>query len=228
MHNQNELEAGFHNVIIYNGKNRPEEGCRLSVITFKTPSDKKDDPEYKRPDARCVSVPKLTLSCTPQIVGEALLQALEDLQDAVIRSIVVAAISEGKNVINVHDDQISYEAIAEYAKQQAAGGKINKDLIEQWFDESLADKLTLALADAMKVGDKPTPEQEKKIADAVTMYKDVFKQFSAPKAGVSPRIAKQMQKALEHAENKEDRVYKALALKLAAHAEQQDPNLIGL
>lgn len=217
-----------HDVVIYNGKNKPLTDQRLSVITFKTPSDKKDDPTYKRPEARCVSVPKLQLSVTPQILSDALQQALEDLQDAVIRKLVVAAIDEGKNVITVMDSQIGFEAIAEYAKAEAAGGKLNKELIADWFDEALGDKLTLALADAMKVGEKPTPDQEKAIANAVTNYRNVFQSFSAPKAGVSPKIAVQVKKALDLAENKEHRVYKALALKVAARLDAEDPELVGL
>lgn len=221
--------SGFHDVIVYNGKQKAlGNDQRLCVVQFKTPSDKKDDPNYKRPDARCVSVPKLSLSVIPQILGDAMQQALEDLQDAAIRKLVVAAIEEGKNVITVHDDQIGFEALAEFAKLEAANGKLNKELIEDWFDENLGDKLTLALAEAMKVGDTPTPEQEKKIADAVTNYKTVFGKFAAPKAGISPKIALQMQKALVLCENKEDRVYKALDAKLKMAQEQKDPDLVGL
>ena len=227
----NDKEAGFYDVIVYNGKQKPATGHRLSVVAFKTPSDKKDDPSYKRPDARCVSVPKLEINVTPQVLQDALHQALEDLQDAVIRKIVVAAIDERKNVITVHDTQIGFEAIAEHAKLEAAGGKINKELIEDWFDTDLADELTLALAAAMNydpVKNGAEPAIEKKLADSVTGYKEVFKQFSAPKAGVSPKIAAQMEKALALAKNKEHRVHKALTLKVQAHKEQKDPVLIGL
>jgi hypothetical protein len=220
--------SGTHDVIVYNGKNKPLTDQRLCVISFKTPSDKKDDPTYKRPDARCVSVPKLSINVTPQILGDAFQQAIEDMQDAVIRKIVVAALEEGKNVITVMDSQINFEAIAEWAKLEAANGKLNKELIADWFDESLGDKLTLALATAMNVGEKPTAEQEKKIADAVTNYRTVFQTLSAPKAGMSPKIAVQMQKALGLVENKEDRIYKALSAKLAAQLEQKDPELVGL
>jgi hypothetical protein len=220
--------SGFHDVLVYNGKQKAGTNQRLSVVAFKTPSDRKDDPTYKRPDARCVSVPKLELSVTPQILKDSMQQALEDLQDAAIRKIVVAAIDEGKNVITVHDSQIGFESIAEFAKLEAANGKLNKDLIEDWFDSDIGDELTLALASAMKVGSSPTPEQEKKIAAAVTNYKSVFKSLAAPKAGLSPKIAQQMQKALVHAKNKEDRVYKALSLKLTASLDQKDPELVGL
>src|SRR4051812_9248082 len=139
------MEQAGYDVVVYNGKQQPKQGQRLAVFTFKTEKSKSEkeidgkpnpeyDPSYKRPDARCVSVPKLTISVTPQILQDALLSALEDLQDAVMRSFVVAELTQGKSVITLLDLQISFEAIAEYAKEQAAGGKINKELIELWFN----------------------------------------------------------------------------------------------
>ena len=80
----------------------------------------------------------------------------------------------------------------------------------------------------MKLPDNPAPEQEKQLAGAVTMYKDVFKTLAAPKAGLSPKIARQMLKALEQAENKENRIYKALLSKVQQHLEAKDPELVGL
>lgn len=218
----------MHDCVVYNGKQKAKDGHRLCVVTFKTPSDKKDDPTYKRPDARCISVPKLEISVTPQILKDALQQGLEDLQDAKIRSIVVAALEEGKNVITILDAQINYESLAEFAALEAANGKLNKDAIEEWFESDVASSLTLALAGAMKLPDNPEPAQEKKLADAVTVYKSVFKTLAAPKAGLSPKIALQIQKALDHAENKESRVYKAISSKVKMHLEQKDPELVGL
>jgi hypothetical protein len=224
----------MHDCVIYNGKNKPKDGHRLSVITFKTPGAKVDpkspdyDPNYKRPEARCISVPKLEMSCTPQILKDALQQALEDLQDAKIRQLVVAELEQGKNVITILDVQIGFEALAEFAALEAANGKLNKDAIDEWFEADVANQLTLALANAMKLPDNPAPEQEKTLAAAVTMYKDVFKTLAAPKAGLSPAIAKQMKKALEHAENKESRVFKALQAKVVQHLEAKDPELVGL
>lgn len=218
----------MYDCIVYNGKQTPKAGQRLSVITFKTPSDKKDDPTYKRPDARCVSVPKLDISVSPQILKDAMLQALEDLQDAKIRTIVVAALDEGKNVITIMDAQINYESLAEFAALEAANGKLNKEAIDEWFESDVANPLTLALANAMKLPETPSADQEKKLADAVTVYKNVFKTLAAPKAGLSPKIASQMKKALEHAENKEHRVFKSIETKVKAHMEMRDPELVGL
>lgn len=220
--------TGTHDVVIYNGKNSPFHNQRLSVISFKTPSDKKDDPDYKRPEARCVSIPKLEISVTPQVLKDALQDAVEDLQDACIRKIVVDALAEGKNVITIMDAQINFESLAEFAKLEAANGKLNKDIIALWFDEDVGDQLTLALAAAMKLPEIPSTEEEKKLATAVTNYRNLFQSMAAPKAGLSPKIALQMQKALGVAVNREHRVFKALDAKIKNNLEQKDPELIGL
>lgn len=226
--------SGFHTVEIYNGKNKPHADHRLCVTTFKSQSKFTDkdspefDPNYKRPDARCVSIPAVKITATPVLLQDALQQAFEDMQDAVIRDIIVAAIEEDKKLIQIHDDQVSFEAVAKFAAENAASGKLTKDGIEGWFDEELADVLTLKLANTMKLPDNATPEQNKKLADAVTSYKTVFLTLAAPKAGISPKIAKQLKSVVELCENKENRMFKVLHGKITAHLEQKEPELIGL
>lgn len=231
--------SGFHMAEIYNGKNKPHDGHRLCVTAFKSQAkftakeidgeaNPDYDPNYKKPDARCVSIPVLKITATPSLLQDALQQAFEDMQDSVIRSIIVDAIESKKELIQIHDDQISFEAVAKFAAENAASGKLTKDGIEGWFDDSLADPLTLALANKMQIPDNATPEQNKKIADAVTSYKSVFLSLAAPKAGLSPKIAQQLKTVVELCEDKENRMFKALHSKITAHLEQKDPQLIGL
>lgn len=243
-------EAGFNVVAIYNGKNSPRQDYRLSVVTFKADKTKSSkllnevdingdftgkkvenpdfDPLYKKPDARCVDVPAFKIQASPQILQDALQQAFEDLQDQVIRRLIVEAIEEGKNAISIHDDQVNCEAIAAFAAATAAGGKITKDGIEDWFDTEMANELTLAVANAMKLPDTPDAAQNKRLADMVTNYKGVFMTLAAPRAGMSKTIANQCKKALELCENKDSRMFKALDAKVRAQLEEKEPQLLGL
>jgi hypothetical protein len=229
----------FHTVELYTGKNKPKDGHRLSVTTFKSLAkftekevDGKPNPDfdatYKKPDARCVSVPSIKLECTPAIIKDAMQQALEDMQDAAIRELIIAALDEKKSIINIHEDQINYEAIARFAAENAASGKLTKDGIEGWFDDELADVLTLKLANKMQLPDNATAEQNKKLANAVTNYKGVFLSLAAPKAGLSPKIAVQLKNVIDLCENKDSRMFKVLQGKIVAHLELKDPVLVGL
>ena len=222
--------SGFHTVVPYTGKNKPADDLqRLSVLTFKTPKDKKEDPTYVRPAACCVSIPILRVHTTPSQIELALQQAFEGLQDALIRDVVVRKLEANESIINLHDDQIGFEAIAKWAAENATSGKLTKEAIFDWFDENLADVLTLRLADKMvPQGSTATPEQEKKLAAAVTNYRSTFAAFSAPKAGLSKKVAAQLQKVLALAEDLEHRVVKSLASKLELVLSEDDPELLGL
>lgn len=236
-------EAGFNIVSLYNGKNKPREGYRLAVVSFKTDKSKSEkeidvdgkkqtnpdyDPNYKKPDARCVDIPSLKLDCTPQVLKDAIQQAFEDLQDSIVRKLVVAELDAGKNVINIHDNDVNFEAVSLFAAANAAGGKLTKDGIEEWFDADLADTLTLALANAMKLPDTPSQVESAKLASAVTGYKNVFLTLAAPKAGMSKNVAGQMKSVIDLCENKEGRMFKALSVKIANHLTEKEPELIGL
>jgi hypothetical protein len=155
-------------------------------------------------------------------------EAFEDLQDAVIRKLVVEALDQNKNLISVHESQINFEAVALFAAANAAGGKLTKDGIEEWFDETLADVLTLTLANVMKLSNTPSQAESAKLAAGVTQYKSVIIGLAAPRAGMSKTVAGQLKKVLELCENKDSRMYKALTAKVTAHLVEKEPELMGL
>lgn len=232
--------SDFHTVELYTGKNKPSDDTqRISVITFKTEKRKgakeldgkpnpEFDPTYKRPEARCISIPKLKIHTTPSELQDAMQEAFNDLQDALIRRLLLVKLDAAETIINFHNDQIGFTAVAAYAAEVTASGKLTKDAIIEWFDTDLADSLTLAIAEAMKIGEKPTPEDERKLAAAVTGYRTIFTALAAPRAGLSKNIASQLQRAMVRASNPEDQVFLRLDAKLKDSLEEKDPELIGL
>ncbi len=237
--------SDFHTVEIYTGKNKPSDDTqRLCVITFKTEKKKATkeftdesgkkianpdyDPNYKKPEARCVSIPKLKIHVTPSEISDAMQTAFEDLQDALIRKLIIEKLEKNETILNFHNDQIGFTAIAAYAAEVAASGKLTKEAIHDWFDNDVADALTLAIANVMKMGDKPKPEEEKRLAEAVTLYRTTFGSFAAPKAGLSKGTALQMQKALNVCSEKESRVFRVIDQKIKDALEEKDPVLMGL
>jgi len=232
MNTENTLasESGFFTVDLLTSKSKAPDGFRLSEINFKTPKAKKNDASYKKPDARCIAIPKIKVHSTPDNLSEAWQNAFYDIQDALIRDLVITALDEKKSVITLMADQINIEAVAKFAADNVSSGKLTKEQIHDWFDESLADILTLRVAVVMKISADatPTPQQEKAIADAVTNYRTSFSSLAAPKAGLSQKIAKQLQNVLHLTEDIEHRVYRSLDSKLTDAIAAQDPDLIAL
>ena len=223
-------ETGFFTVDLLTSKSKAPDGFRLSEINFKTPKAKKNDPAYKKPDARCIAIPKIKVHSTPDNLSEAWQNAFYDLQDALIRDLIITALDEKKSIITLMAEQINVEAVAKFAADSATSGKLTKEQIHDWFDDALGDLLTLRVAVAMRIpaDATPTPQQEKAIADAVTNYRTSFSSLAAPKAGLSQKIAKQLHSVLHFAEDVEHRVYRSLDSKLTDVIAAQDPDLIAL
>ena len=187
---------------------------RLCVLDFKTPSDKKDDREYKKPASRCVSVPIISLEVVPEILKDALQDAFADMQDALIRTKFMAALESSKDgnpSVTILDSDISPAAVASYAAEKAISGKLSGEKIGAWFDAALADPLMLALANAMQYSDEVTPEQQAKLDAAIKQHRTYLAKLAGP-AQLPPTLTKQLLQAVKLADD--DKIKRQLQSKL--------------
>lgn len=222
----------FHDVLPYNVSSKALDGQRLSIITFKTPKDKKDDANYKKPENRCVSIPILSVKVTvsgdhPDCMQSPMQALFEELQDSVIRSHVVAAIEDDAKIITVSDDQISFAACAAWAAENAISGKLTKDVINGWFEANMSEPLEVALANAMGLPSEGiSAAQVEKLNAAVKQHKLLFADCAATRPAIAPPVAKSLLSALKLTED--DRVVLSLRDKLKKIAEPKAVEFFGL
>lgn len=203
------MEQTQYVVGIHTDSTKPtNESHRLSVIAFKTPSDKKNDATYKRPVTRSVSVPQITLTIQPDVIRDALQAAYYDLQDQVIREIVVSSLDAGMQAadgtlkkIVIDSNQISLEACAAFYARKSIGTKLSKDMLASWFDSDLATQLELALISALKLPEQPAPEEQAKLDAAVKQHRNLIVSLAAPTASLPDHITKQLQRAVNLADD---------------------------
>lgn len=121
-----------------------------------------------------------------------LVQCVQDVQDKMIRRVT----DSGRNIIT--DSDIAMDVVAQYLEETDENiGRISKDKIEQWFKDEMADTLLVAFANKLGVGDVPTPDEEKKLAQACKGYQDVFATLAAKNPVVDPKIGDRLIKALD-------------------------------
>lgn len=119
-------------------------------------------------------------------------QCLMDVQDKMVRAIT----DNGRNIIT--DSDIDAAALVEYLESNDENiGRLSKDKITQWFTAEMQDTLMVAFADKLGVSDTPTPDEEKKIAQACAGYKDVFSTLAAKQPSVDPKIGERLLAALD-------------------------------
>lgn len=134
----------------------------------------------------------LTYCLQDSTLNAYLVQCVQDVQDKMIRRVT----DSGRNIIT--DNDIAMDVIAAYLEETDENiGRISKDKIEQWFKDEMADTLLVAFANKLGVGDVPTPDEEKKLAQACKGYQDVFATLAAKNPVVDPKIGDRLIKALD-------------------------------
>jgi hypothetical protein len=174
---------------------------RLAVIRWKTPSDKKDDPSFRKLPTRCVSIPRTSLMVEPEVLRSAMVQAFEDMQDEVIRALILEGISNGDNNPYITAEQVSEEAVAAFITAKAISGRLSGELLQSWYNTNLKDKLTLALGNAMKLPDNPSAEQSQRLEKALEQHSKLIQSLASPRASMPENICKQLKKAVSLAED---------------------------
>lgn len=224
--NDNQSSAAY-DVRKYTGDNKPADGHRLSILTFKTPSKEKNNAAYVKPDNLCVSIPQLSVKSIPDALSSAWQACFEDLQDACIRNLLV---NEDGEVIKskkfILDAEIDFAACAAYAAASAVSGKLTKEVIGNWFDANLADALTVALANALQIGDTPTAEETAKLDVILKQHKDALASCAATIPNLPVKTAKSLANAVALAED--DRIKSSLAAKLHKLANPKSVEFFGL
>lgn len=166
---------------------KPREGMRLAKCSYKTP--KNGGPKK---DSKCVSVPFFKIDGDQVVrIQSHINNWIEGIQDNLIRD----RIEEGAVLITASD--ISFDKIAEFLEADARGDRLTSDAVKVWFDESLADTLTVALADKFKISDSPSDAETKKLTQAITVYRDKFASMAGGRTQFSAEVATKLRKVLE-------------------------------
>ena len=118
---------------------------------------------------------------------------LADVQDKVIRSLYEG--SEG-NLSSVADSEISVTACIGFLEAESEGGRLTRDAVQNWFDSSLADNLTVYIAEKLGFND-PSEAQMAQIEQHVKGYREVLASLSGGATSLAVPQIKGCRKALE-------------------------------
>lgn len=173
----------------------PSQGMwRLSVVSWKTPQSEVKNPDFKRRSSICVAVP-IVVSSFPHssILSTALVQAVNDMQDAVVRDYVNALIEADTSVNligqSVPRELLTDEGIAAWFANKSVNGRLSKDAVFNWFDTVLAGTLTDKLSALPGI-------DEEKLLKAVQQHRKLLADLASPRAQMPEVLAGQLRKAL--------------------------------
>lgn len=171
-----------HNVVPFvAGTSAPLTGQRLAKVGYK-----KTTAMPNPPASVCASVPPLNTQdveyridrLMPYIKG-----MLESAQDGILRSLYE---SSDYGLSSVSDDDLSVDACISFLAAEAAGDRLKKDAILQWFDSEVAENLTILVAEKLGFTEMNT-ETEKTVAKHVGIYRDLIGMLAGGKTILEPK-----------------------------------------
>ena len=163
------------------GTSAPLSGQRLAKVGYKKTAAMPNPPA-----SVCASVPMIQPADVLDKVQRLLPYIgamLESAQDGILRSLYE---SSDYSLSSVSDDDISVDACISYLAAEAAGDRLKKDAILQWFDSEVAENLTILVAEKLGFSDL-TPDAEKTVAKHVGIYRDLIGMLAGGKTILEPK-----------------------------------------
>ena len=169
-----------HSLVLFTaGESKPQSGQRLAKIGYKQTEAMTKKGEVA-PLSVCASVPQVSVDDVRANIDRLLPYIgtmIENAQDGIIRSLYESA---GHTLIAVDDADISVSACIGYLAAEAAGDRLKKDVIEQWFDSEVKENLTVFLAEKLGFSEL-TPENCKVVDKHVATYRGLISSLAGGK-----------------------------------------------
>lgn len=181
---------------------------RLVVIRFK---EKKGSTTPKSP-SYCVSIPVLEVTTNDELLNKAATAAIQELQDSIIRERVEAFLEDTSIRKEINELEINAIAISTFYDRVATSGRLSKELLSSWFDETLAEELALALLVAVP----SLQSDEAQLSAVLKSHKDHICNLASPRANMPQKLATQLRKAVLLAKEEEGKIKPTLLSKLDA------------
>lgn len=195
------------------GESKPATGQRLAKIGYKQTEAMTKKGEVAPPSV-CVSLPQVPVDDVRANIDRLLPYIgtmIENAQDGIVRSLYE---SSGHALISVDDADISVSACISFMAAEAAGDRLKKETVEQWFDSEVAENLTVFLAE--KLGFSELTADNMKVVDKhVAIYRALIGSLAGGKTILETKQINGCKKAIQLAASA-DRIAQRLTERLIA------------
>lgn len=189
------IDTLAHSVVDYDPKaSKAFTGQRLSKITYKTVTDKESPLCGIKRDSKCVSLPLVAhadVIANATALAPVVAEYLQSVQDKIVRDRVDAGAT------SISMEEISIAGCIEWLESNSESGRITKEFVATWFNETLSDSLAVLLADKLGVSATPTDSESAKILAVVEQFKAKISSLAGGKTSYEPKLCKSLLNVLE-------------------------------
>lgn len=183
-----------HSVVSYDPKSsKAFSGQRLSKVTYKTVTNKEDPLYGIKRESKCVSLPMVPVAdvvSNIQALAPVVVEYLHSVQDKIVRERIDAG------ALNIAMSDVSIAACIEYLESNSESGRLTKEVVASWFNETIAEPLAVTLADRLGVSATPTDAESAKILAVVEAFKGKVAALAGGKTAYEPKVCTSLISAL--------------------------------
>lgn len=189
------IDSLNHSVVSYDPKSsKAFNGQRLAKVTYKTITDKESPLCGIKRESKCVSIPVVAVGeviANAAILAPAIAEYLQTVQDRIVRE----RIDLGAASISM--DEISIAGCIDWLENNSESGRLTKESVATWFNETISESLAVVLADKLGVSSTPTDSESAKILAVVDQFKAKISSLAGGKTSYEPKLCKSLLNALE-------------------------------
>lgn len=183
-----------HSVVSYDPRSsKAFSGQRLSKVTYKTVTNKEDPLYGIKRESKCVSLPMIPVAdvvSNIQALAPVVVEYLHSVQDKIVRERIDAG------ALSISMDEISIAGCIEYLDSNSESGRLTKEVVAAWFNETIAEPLAVTLADRLGVSATPTDAESAKILAVVEAFKGKVAALAGGKTAYEPKVCTSLISAL--------------------------------
>lgn len=143
---------------------------------------------------------------TNHISEELLKERLDDIMPFVVDFFLdkeEAMIKEEhkKGVLNIHSNSLSIDKILEYLEANETSGRLNKEMIEEWFDTYIKDNLAELFAAKMGLTADSSETELEKLEQVLAAYRLKLSGLASPKVSMKEEDCLALIKVIEKADS---------------------------
>lgn len=196
-------------VLAFTGKEQAPAGFRVISLHWKERKATADKPAIAKRASVSLVAPCITVAVEPASLQVACQEAVNELQDALARSLVEA----DKDIKFIPFASLDADAIVSFASAVSTSKRLNSASIVGWFDANLQDPLMAALTKALNITD-PNDLDMTKLIQGVDVYRNRFAELAAPKPSVTLADAEKLLRWAQQATDQESPITASILSKL--------------
>jgi len=147
---------------------------------------------------------------------------LQDIESGMIKE------NHRKGILRVATDYLDISKLIDHLEETASSSRLNKVMIEEWFDKTIADSLAVKFASKLGLDEHSSEQELERVELVLTAYRAKFSSLASPKIFIKESDCLAMVNVIKECNADDSLLGSRFIMKLGKMSEKQEDLLLSL